>query len=113
MFKTFYIKPHERSLLYHQSNFKAILLPGTYRYFGWTWSVKTYDLNQPDAQIEQLVLLLQTHRDKLEQHLTIVRTEFDRVALLQIKQNWSVVSPNQLRATSGKDLSLWKFGSLI
>ncbi|WP_310485763.1 slipin family protein [Chamaesiphon sp. VAR_48_metabat_403] len=97
MFKTFYIKPHERGFLYNQSDFKAILLPGTHRYFGWNWSVKTYDLNQPEAQIEQLELLLQTDRAKLEQHLTIVQTAFDRVALLQFKQNWIVVAPNQLR----------------
>ncbi|WP_373542987.1 slipin family protein [Chamaesiphon sp.] len=98
MFKTFYIKPHERGILYNRSDFKAILLPGTHNYLGWNWSVKTYDLNQPEAQIEQLELLLQTHRDKLEQHLTIVRTEFNRVALLQVKQNWLVVASNQLRA---------------
>jgi regulator of protease activity HflC (stomatin/prohibitin superfamily) len=98
MFKTFYIKPNERGILYQRSDFKAILEPGIHRYFGWNWSVKTYDLNQPEAQIEQLELLLQTDRSKLEQHLTIVRTEFDRVALLQIGQNWSTVAPNQLRA---------------
>ncbi len=98
MFKTFYIKPHERGILYHRSDFKSILLPGTHRYFGWNWSVTTYDLNQPEAQIEQLELLLQTHRDKLEQHLTIVQTAFDRVALLQVKQSWIVVASNQLRA---------------
>ena len=95
MFKTFYIKPHEKGILYNRSDFKEILLPGTYRYFGWNWSVKTYDLNQPEAQIEQLELLLQNNRDKLEQHLTIVQTEFDRVALLQVKQNWIVVAPSQ------------------
>jgi hypothetical protein len=87
MFKTFYIKPNERGILYHRSDFKTILAPGVHRYFGWNWSVKTYDLNQPEAQIEQLELLLQNDRSKLEQHLTIVRTEFDRVALLQIGQN--------------------------
>jgi regulator of protease activity HflC (stomatin/prohibitin superfamily) len=98
MFKTFYIKPHERGILYDKSDFQAILAPGTHRYFGWNWSVKTYDLNQPEAQIEQLELLLQTHRAKLEDRLTIVRTEFDRVALVRIGQNWIVVAPNQLRA---------------
>ena len=98
MFKTFYIKPHERGILYNRSDFKAILLPGTHHYLGWDWNIKTYDLNQPEAQIEQLELLLQTNRDQLEQHLTIVQTEFDRVALLQVKQNWIVVASNQLRA---------------
>ncbi len=98
MFKTFYIKPNERGILFNRSDFKEILLPGTYRYWGWNWSVKTYDLNQPEAQIEQLELLLQTERAKLEQHLTIVQTGFDRVALLQIRQSWLIVVPNQLRA---------------
>jgi regulator of protease activity HflC (stomatin/prohibitin superfamily) len=98
MFKTFYIKPNERGILYNRSDLKAILEPGIHRYFGWNWSIKTYDLNQSEAQIEQLELLLQTDRAKLEQHLTIVKTEFDRVALLKIKQNWIVIAPNQLRA---------------
>jgi regulator of protease activity HflC (stomatin/prohibitin superfamily) len=106
MFKTFYIKPNERGILSQRSDFKEILLPGTYRYWGWNWSIKTYDLNQPEAQIEQLELLLQTDRAKLEQHLTIVQTGFVgeaspveiRVALLQIRQSWLIVVPNQLRA---------------
>jgi regulator of protease activity HflC (stomatin/prohibitin superfamily) len=98
MFKTFYIKPNERGILYNRSDFKAILEPGIHRYFGWNWRVTTYDLNQPEVHIEYLELLLQTDRAKLEQHLTIVKTEFDRVALLQIGQSWITVEPNQLRA---------------
>jgi hypothetical protein len=62
MFKTFYIKPNERGILYNRSDLKAILEPGIHRYFGWNWSIKTYDLNQSEAQIEQLELLLQTDR---------------------------------------------------
>ncbi len=98
MFKTFYIKPNERGILYHRSDFKTILLPGTHRYLGWNWRVQTYDLNQPEAKIEQLELLLQEHGEELRRHLTIVRTEFDRVALVRIGQNWLTVVPNQLRA---------------
>jgi regulator of protease activity HflC (stomatin/prohibitin superfamily) len=98
MFKTFYIKPNERGILYNRSDFKAILEPGIHRYFGWNWRVTTYDLNQPEVHIEYLELLLQTDRAKLERHLTIVKTEFDRVALLQIGQSWITVEPNQLRA---------------
>ena len=97
IFKTFYIKPNERGILYNRSDFKAILEPGIHRYFGWNWRVITYDLNQPEVQIDYLELLLQTDRAKLEQHLTIVKTEFDRVALLQIGQTWITVEPNQLR----------------
>jgi regulator of protease activity HflC (stomatin/prohibitin superfamily) len=98
MFKNFYIKPNERGILYNRSDFKAILEPGVHRYFGWNWRVTTYDLNQPEVHIEYLELLLQTDRAKLEQHLTIVKTEFDHVALLQIGQSWITVEPNQLRA---------------
>ncbi len=98
MFKTFYIKPNERGILYNRSDFKTILEPGIHRYFGWNWRVTAYDLNQPEAHIEYLELLLQTDRAKLEQHLTIVKTEFNRVALLQIGQSWITVEPNQLRA---------------
>ena len=98
MFKTFYVKPNERGILYNRSDFKAILEPGIHRYLGWNWRVTTYDLNQPEVQIEYLELLLQTERSKLEQHLTIVQTEFNRVALLQIGQTWITVEPKQLRA---------------
>lgn len=98
MFKTFYLKPNERGILYHRSDFTRILEPGIHRYVGWNWRVQIYDLNQPEAQIEQLELLLQTDRAKLEQYLTIVRTEFDTAALLQVGQNWITVAPNQLRA---------------
>jgi regulator of protease activity HflC (stomatin/prohibitin superfamily) len=108
MLKTFYIKPHERGILYHRSDFQKILAPGTHRYLGWNWHVQTYDLNQPEAKIDQLELLLQTHGAKLAEHLTIVRTEFDRtreasavphqVALVRIGQSWVIVNPNQLRA---------------
>ncbi len=34
MWKTFYIKPNEFGILYHRSDFKKILQPGTYTYFG-------------------------------------------------------------------------------
>ncbi|PMB52217.1 hypothetical protein CEN39_11045 [Fischerella thermalis CCMEE 5201] len=44
MWKTFYIKPNEIGILYHRSDFKKVLQPGYYRYFGWHWQVKTYDL---------------------------------------------------------------------
>jgi regulator of protease activity HflC (stomatin/prohibitin superfamily) len=98
MFKTFYIKPNERGILYNRSDFKAILQPGTHRYIGWNWRVETYDLNQPEAKIEQLELLLQEHGTELQRHLTIVRTEFDRVAVVRIGQNWLTVVPNQLKA---------------
>jgi regulator of protease activity HflC (stomatin/prohibitin superfamily) len=98
MFKTFYIKPNERGILYHRSDFKSILQPGTHRYLGWHWRVENYDLNQPEAKIEQLELLLQQHGTELQRHLTIVRTEFDRVALVRIGQSWVTIVPNQLRA---------------
>jgi hypothetical protein len=61
MWKTFYIKPNEIGILYHRSDFKKILHPGTYTHFGRHWQVKTYDLNQPEAQIENLELLLRYH----------------------------------------------------
>jgi hypothetical protein len=73
MFKTFYIKPNERGILYHRSDFKAILQPGTHRYLGWNWQVQTSDLNQPEAKIEQLELLLQQHSEELQRHLTTLR----------------------------------------
>ncbi|MDF5724097.1 MAG: slipin family protein [Rhizonema sp. PD37] len=98
MWKTFYIKPNEIGILYHRSDFKKILQPGTYTYFGWHWQVKTYDLNQPEAQIEYLELLLRNHSDELQRYLLIVRTAFNQAALVRQGQNWISVAPNQLRA---------------
>jgi regulator of protease activity HflC (stomatin/prohibitin superfamily) len=98
MWKTFYIKPNEIGILYHRSDFNKILQPGTYTYFGRHWQVKTYDLNQPEAKIENLELLLRNHASELQEHLLIVRTAFNQAALVRLGQTWVSVTPNQLRA---------------
>ena len=98
MWKTFYIKPNELGILYHRSDFKKILQPGTYTYFGSHWQVKAYDLNVPEAKIENLELLLRNHGSELEDYLLIVRTAFNQAALVRFGQNWVSVAPNQLRA---------------
>ncbi len=98
MWKTFYIKPNEIGILYHRSDFKKILQPGTYTYFGRHWQVKTSDLNQPSAQIENLELLLRSHPDELQQHVLTIRTAFNQAALVRWGQNWVSIPPNQLRA---------------
>jgi hypothetical protein len=72
MWKTFYIKPNEIGILYHRSDFKKILQPGTYTYFGRHWQVITHDLNQPEAKIENLELLLRTHEAELQQYPSFV-----------------------------------------
>lgn len=77
MWKTFYIKPNEIGILYHRSDFKKILQPGTYTYFGRHWQVTTYDLNQPEAKIENLELLLRNHALELQEYLVVVRTAFN------------------------------------
>lgn len=98
MWKTFYIKPNEIGILYHRSDFKQILQPGTYTYFGRHWQVKTYNLNYSEAKIENLELLLTTNAAELQQQLLIVRTEYNQAALVRCGQNWVSVAPNQLRA---------------
>ncbi|BAY36858.1 hypothetical protein NIES2111_11910 [Nostoc sp. NIES-2111] len=98
MWKTFYIKPNEVGILYHRSDFKKILQPGTYTYFGWHWQVTTYNLNQPEAYIENLELLLRNHASELQEYLLIVRTAFNQAALVRLGQTWVSVIPNQLRA---------------
>lgn len=96
MWKTFYIKPNEIAILYHRSDFKKILQPGTHTYFGWHWQVKIYDLKHPQAQIENLELLLRDHQAELQQHILIIRTAFNQAALVRCGQNWVSVAPNQL-----------------
>ncbi len=98
MWKKFYIKPNEIGILYHRSDFKKILKPGTYNYFGFHWKVKTYDLNQPEAKIENLELLLRNHSLELKPYLLVVKTAFNQAALVRIGQNWISIKPNQLRA---------------
>ncbi|MBC1214056.1 slipin family protein [Trichormus variabilis ARAD] len=97
MWKYFYIKPNEIGILYHRSDFKKILQPGTYIYFGRHWQVKTYDLNQPEAKIENLELLLRNHGAELQEYLLVVRTGFNQAALVRCGQIWLSVLPNQLR----------------
>ena len=98
MWKTFYIQPNQIGILYHRSDFKKILLPGTYTYFGSYWNLKSYDLNQPEAKIDNLELLLRNHGTELQEHLSIVKTAFNQTALVRLGQNWISVLPNQLRA---------------
>ncbi len=98
LLKTFYIKPNERGLLFHRSDFKRVLLPGTHQMLGWHWSVQTYDLNQPIAAFENFELLLQLHGEALREHLTIVRTAHNEAALIRVGQTWQSLGPNQVRA---------------
>jgi regulator of protease activity HflC (stomatin/prohibitin superfamily) len=97
--KTFYIKASERGLLYYRDDFQRVLPPGTYtRSAATRWNVKTFDLNEAEAPIEDLELLLQTHGPQLAQALTIVRTQFNEVALIRVGQVWTSLAPNRLRA---------------
>jgi regulator of protease activity HflC (stomatin/prohibitin superfamily) len=98
MLKQFYIKPNEIGILYKRNDFQQFLVAGTYQYFGWNWQVKTYDLNQPEAKIENLELLLATRATELEEKLSIVRTAFNQAALVRLGQNWLSIPPNQIRA---------------
>lgn len=98
MWKTFYIEPNQIGILYHRSDFKKILQPGTYTYFGRHWNLKSYDRNQPEAKIDNLELLLRNHGTELQEHLLIVRTAFNQTALVRLGQNWISILPNQLRA---------------
>lgn len=98
MFKSFYIKPHERGMLFYRSNFEMFLLPGIHRRMGWHWQVTTFDLNQPQANIENLELLLQTHAHSMAEYFTVVRTHHNQAALVRLGQTWCTVGPNQLQA---------------
>ncbi|HLO47713.1 MAG TPA: slipin family protein [Kamptonema sp.] len=98
MWKTFHIKSNEIGILYHRGDFKKFLQPGTYRYFGQHWQVKSYDLNQPEAKIDNLELMLRDRSAELQEHLLIVRTAFNQTALVRLGQNWISILPNQLRA---------------
>jgi hypothetical protein len=96
--KRFYIKPNEIGILYDSSDFKKFLPSGTYQYFGSNWQVKTHDLNQPEAKLENLELLLATRTAEIEEKLSIVRTAFNQVALVRTGQNWLIIPPNQIKA---------------
>lgn len=98
LLKTFYIKPHERGLLFHRSDFHEILRPGTHQRLGWHWNVKTFDLNQPRVEIEHLEFLLQSHATAIQRHLVVVRTAFNEAALVNIDQYWCTIGHNQLTA---------------
>ncbi|BAZ44070.1 SPFH domain, Band 7 family protein [Chondrocystis sp. NIES-4102] len=98
LWKNFYIKPNEIGILYHRSDFKKILPPGTYTYFGRHWQVTFSDRNYPEVQIDNLELLLRTHPRELQEHLLVVNTGFNEAALVRCGQNWVSVAPNQLRA---------------
>ncbi len=98
IFKEFYIEPNEIGILYNRKDFQKFLQPGIYKYFGLHWQVNTYDLNQPEAKIENLELLLRTRTAELERQLVIVKTSFNQAALVRLGQNWLTIPPNQIRA---------------
>ncbi|MEO1184265.1 MAG: slipin family protein, partial [Cyanobacteria bacterium J06636_27] len=98
MWKNFYIKPGEIGILYNRSDFKKILTSGTYTYFGRYWRVETFDLKNPEANIENLELLLRDNAEEIQEHLLVVRTNFNQAALVRLGQRWITVLPNQLRA---------------
>jgi regulator of protease activity HflC (stomatin/prohibitin superfamily) len=99
MLKTFYIKSNERGLLFHRSDFQRVLMPGLYRRMPVSrWIVENHDLNDPQADIKNLELLLQSHRAEIEQHLTVVQTACNEVALIRVGQSWHSLMPNQIRA---------------
>ena len=98
MWKTFYIKPGEIGILYNRSDFKKILTSGTYTYFGRYWRVETFDLKNPEANIENLELLLRDNAEEIQENLLVGRTDFNQAALVRIGQKWVTVLPNQLRA---------------
>ncbi|MFL9455453.1 hypothetical protein AB0758_30775 [Tolypothrix bouteillei VB521301_2] len=54
MWKTFYIKPNEIGILYHRSDFKKILQAWYPTGILGVTGVTTYDLNQPEAKIDNL-----------------------------------------------------------
>ncbi|MGB0563474.1 MAG: hypothetical protein ACPGVO_16970 [Spirulinaceae cyanobacterium] len=96
LFRTFYIKPHERGLLFYRSHFQGILEPGTHRRMGWHWNVKTFDLNQARPTIANLEFLLRTHRDLIQQHFAVVRTDPNQAALINVGQRWHAIGPKSL-----------------
>lgn len=98
MWHNFYIKPNERGFLYHRSDFRKVLQPGTYNYIGWHWRVEKYNLNQPEAEIENLELLVRTRVAELNPYLLVVQTSFNEVALVRYGQFWLTVLPNKTRA---------------
>ncbi|TAE61087.1 MAG: slipin family protein [Nostocales cyanobacterium] len=99
MWKNFYIKPNEIGILYHRSDFKKILSPGEYTYFGRYWNVRIYNLNEPEAEIDNLELLLRSsHANEIQEHLLIIRTGFNQTALVHWGQTWLSIGSNQLRA---------------
>lgn len=98
MWKTFHIQLNQIGILYHRGDFKKFLKPGTHTYFGQHWQVKIYDLNQPEAKIDNLELLLRNYPSELQEHLLIVRTGFNETALVRLGQTWISILPNQLRA---------------
>jgi regulator of protease activity HflC (stomatin/prohibitin superfamily) len=65
---------------------------------GWHWQVTTFDLNQPQANIPNLELLLQTHTRSMNEYFIVVRTDYNQAALVRLGQKWCTLGPNQLQA---------------
>ncbi len=97
-FKTFYIKPTERGLLFRRSDFKQILLPGTYRHFGRHWNVKVFDVQQARLTVNNLEFLLQEHGDAFAEQCEIIRTGYNEAALVKTPLQWYTVERDEIAA---------------
>jgi len=109
--KNFYIKPTERGVLFHRSDFQRILTPGTYRYIGRHWNVKKFDVQQSRVTLDNLEFLLQQHPAAFAEHCEIVRTSYSEAALVETPLQWCTVSPGKISAfwRGWEDLTVYRF----
>lgn len=98
MIHVFFVKQHERGLLYKNGDFRAFLGPGVHRLIGGRWEVVKYNLADPQAEIPNLEFLLKARPEEMTRHLTVVRTGPSQAALVRLGQAWMSLGPNQLRA---------------
>ncbi|MGD1938626.1 MAG: SPFH domain-containing protein [Cyanophyceae cyanobacterium] len=97
-FKTFYIKPTERGLLFRRSDFKQILNPGIHRFIGRRWNVQVFDVQESRLTLRNLEFLLQEHGDAFSEHCEIVRTGYNEAALVKTPLQWYVVERDETAA---------------
>ncbi len=91
----------EIGVLYVENNFVKLLVAGEYDFWIFDRNVNVKTLNQrsnPEAKIDNLELLIDTHERELQEHVLIVKTEFNQAALIRSDRNWYGMKPNQVNA---------------
>ena len=106
LFKRFYVKKHQKGILYREGDFEKILLPGVYWYFDPLNKLETgfYDLNQPLFDLPIIDFLIEKKPELIETHFEMVDLSDNEAALIYQEDKLVNILPPSSRKLFWKDI---------